>query len=275
MPKPMSPGYGPLLSLSIDEAPASELPIQREDVLRTVLAGKHTDSVRNLLEHARENLRVSRSIVPEGTWTYINEAHEALKAVGAGTSAQQLLSTLEGVGRTSQLVTAQITETMTRDDAYAFFDVGRFLERGNMILRVLQMSRRMHAFDPNVPFDDVRFMGLLHCLGSYQMYKRRHQGRTTGHPVLTFLLKDADFPRSLAHCLVRVDRALSNIPGSGPLRQETEEMMTGALPKNPAMPEAFAEHRLEALAELSDSVTRTYFHHASLTTAPLRFTAQA
>jgi uncharacterized alpha-E superfamily protein len=271
MPQPMSPGFVPLMTLADEQAGASLERVGREAALRVVLLEEHPGSVRSLILRARENLRVCRAIVPEDAWSYINEAHEALQT---GTAEGQLLATLETVGRTCQLTSAQITETMTRDDAYAFFDAGRFLERADMVLRVMQMSRRMHAFDPSLPFDDVRFMGLLQCLGAYQMFRRRYHGRVLAKPVLTFLLKDADFPRSFAHCLLRIDRALSSIPASGPLRQSTEELMIGGLPRDPGAPDAFAEHLMGGLSELSDSLARVYFRPTGSNTA-LRFTALA
>jgi uncharacterized alpha-E superfamily protein len=51
-------------------------------------------------------------------------------------------------------------------------------------------------------------MGVLRSVSAYQMYRRHVQVRVTGPQVLAFLLQDREFPRSVLHCLERLEDCL-------------------------------------------------------------------
>jgi uncharacterized alpha-E superfamily protein len=53
---------------------------------------------------------------------------------------------------------------------------------------------------------------VLRALSAYQMYRQFVRRRVTGEDVLGFLLLNADFPRSIMHCVAQLDTAAAALP---------------------------------------------------------------
>jgi uncharacterized alpha-E superfamily protein len=55
-------------------------------------------------------------------------------------------------------------------------------------------------------------MSVLRSLSAYEMYRREVRERVQGDGVLSFLLQDREFPRSVVFCLARMQRTLAKLP---------------------------------------------------------------
>lgn len=263
MPKAWSPGFRPLLSMSGEAwSPESvEGRSEQERVLGCLVRDPDSpSSVISILARARDNLRVSRPIVPKECWNTLNGAYLSLVDTPASTSPSAMIRALDEVMRACQSVSAQLSGTMTRDDAYAFVRAGRFVERADMLLRITRVAHDLEAFDSSQPFEDVRWMGLLNALGAYHMYRRTHHGRADARRTLSFLLMDTRFPRSLAYSIGELRRALGVLPRSSGLVEQAVAVHPGTLPRDPAQPKEYADHLLVRLAHLSEGIESNYFN---------------
>ncbi len=74
-------------------------------------------------------------------------------------------------------------------------------------------------------------MNILKSLSAYQMY-RRHVGVHAGSAsIISFLLKDAAFLRTIAHCLNEISGVLHDLPHSEPVLEavnKTRQMLDKA-----------------------------------------------
>ena len=105
----------------------------------------HPGSVVASVQAVRENLRIVRDRTPVELWEEANSLHilmQSAKAVSAGTREQ----TGDEVSRIS-VITARrgcrslsgvMTESMMRDEGYAFMEVGRLLERSILTIELLK-----------------------------------------------------------------------------------------------------------------------------------------
>ena len=262
MPAALSPGFRPLLALCGGELRASpDGRTEQERVLALlVLDQEFPSSVLNTLSRARENLRVTRSIVPMEAWNTVNGAHLALVDAQQDPSPAKVIRVLIDVMEACRAASAQIVGMMTRDSAFAFIRTGRFVERADMLLRVVCMAEELEALDSPRPFDNVRWMGLLNALGALQMYRRAHHGKADAHCTLSFLLLEETFPRSFAYALREVEQSVARLPRSDSLVGRCHDFRPLSLPRNLARPRPFANHLLHRLEDLSIAVERTYFH---------------
>ena len=64
------------------------------------------------------------------------------------------------------------------------------------------------------PFEDTLLMSMLESLSAYQMYRQSMQTRINRRDVLNFLLKKAEFPRSLSYCTRNMRSNLSCLPSN-------------------------------------------------------------
>jgi uncharacterized alpha-E superfamily protein len=112
--------------------------------------------------------------------------------------------------RQCQLLSGLLEGTMSHDDAYAFLEIGRALERADMTTRVLdiQAAILVGQRDGATPYADVTWTGALRSLSAYQMFRRTAGSTVTGPAVLRFLLRDPQFPRSVECCLIEISNAL-------------------------------------------------------------------
>jgi uncharacterized alpha-E superfamily protein len=262
MPWERSPGWLPLLTLCGEDTTASPRAgaSEQEIVLELLITDtKQRGSVLSILTQAREDLRLSRPIVPKETWQTLNAAYLLLREVSRDPSLVKLTAVLPEVIAACQQVTAQITASMTHDDAYRFVRLGRYLERADMLLRVTTLAS---AFDQRAlvrPFDDVLWMGLLRAIGAYQMYRRNNHGRVDADRAFAFLLTEARFPRSLNHCVAQVERELGSLPHGLELQEKCRRCKAEALPKSDQSAMVYVEQRLAAVSELSAAVESAYF----------------
>ncbi len=173
-------------------------------------------SVVRSVEQAREDLRVTRTMVPRRTWETLNELHLWVRDTRRNAIARPgRLAWCEEVIRRCHLVAGSIYATMNRDDTYSFLEIGRFVERADMTTRVLEIEADILMAVPDGgmrPFVDVTWLAALRSLGAEQMYRRATGGVVHGADAVRFLLFEPLFPRSVEHCLIGVSRWLLELP---------------------------------------------------------------
>jgi uncharacterized alpha-E superfamily protein len=168
-------------------------------------------SVHGALQRARENLRSSRAVLPPAVWTTLNTLHASQRELDTGEPAQ-VLASLSAVNAGANQIEGELFTTATRDAAYSFWRVGGELERRDMLLRTLQVLVRELVGSPNRMFDDVRWMGILECLGARSMYRRKYHCTVTFESVLQFVLTAPGFPLSVTHGVAALTRQLGRLP---------------------------------------------------------------
>jgi uncharacterized alpha-E superfamily protein len=262
LPPEHAPSWRPLLTLTAGapEGWRGRGASEQEAVLRFLLTdADHAGSLLTILGRAREDLRATRPLVPKETWQTLNTAYLALSDIARVPTLARLVAVLPEVVASCQQVTAQITGTMTHDEAYRFLRLGRYLERADMLLRVTTISAVFEAGAAPRPFEDVLWMGLLKGLGAYQMYRRNNHGRIHPERAFTFLLTDERFPRSLNHCAIQVSRELRSLPHGGALLEHCRACVAHPRDVVAGSVMAYAEERLAAVAELGEAIESVYF----------------
>lgn len=195
------------------------------DVMRFLIADTaNPGSLVATLTAGRENLRISRQIVPSSAWETLNRLHIKVMAEAGAASASRSRRTelCATVIESLRHLSGILLGSMTRDHAYSFIELGRFVERADMTTRVIDvragalLAEAVSGSDlspeDRSPYEDVRWLGVLRSVGGQQMYQRAAQVSVEGDAVVAFLVGDAGFPRSVSHCLAEVSRCLSSLP---------------------------------------------------------------
>ncbi len=108
-----------------------------------------------------------------------------------------------------------LQSTMTRDEVFEMWRLGRYIERADMTTRVLGVrAATLLALPPGATdeFAEVQWMGVLRSLSALQMYQRATRGHIDGPTVVRFLLFDHRFPRSVAGCLAEMRTSILRLP---------------------------------------------------------------
>jgi uncharacterized alpha-E superfamily protein len=189
-----------------------------QSILRFLVADRdNSGSILMSIEHARENLRTTREVLPREVWQAVNDLYLFVASHhGEGVARRSRNRFLEHVVGEVMRVSGILDATMSRDEAEEFLRLGRLVERADMTTRVLDVrAAALLAETDRVgasAFDDVQWMSVLRSLSALQMFHRAMRCAVDGPSTLRFLLFDEQFPRSVAWCIDVIDRSLVRLP---------------------------------------------------------------
>ena len=264
-------GWSPLLAVTGSAAAFDErnLSAAEDEVVRFLtIDPDNPGSVVSSLHSARHNLRATRDKFPAAAWEELNELYlwvgeRADEAVNRRTRSAWTTEVM----RRGHLLTGLLADTMSHDDVFAFLEIGRFLERADMTTRVLDVQAAILFASENdavEPYADVTWMSVLRTLSAHQMFRRAMHAGLSGPAALHFLLSDAQFPRSVEHCMTRVSRALIELPMyDAPMAgcAQVEQLLKEADPASlgPLALHVVVDDLQRGIADLHALVTDTYF----------------
>jgi uncharacterized alpha-E superfamily protein len=204
------------------------------DVIRFLLAdSKKSASILNSLEMARENARTTREIIPAEAWEQINNLYLFTRDNASnGIARGPRHALLKDIISQCQQITGLLEGAMSHNSGYNFIRIARSLERADMTTRIVdvgsvillpELADRSRAEEIPEPYENTIWMSVLRSLSADQMYRQHVQDRVNGEDVVTFLLQDAYFPRSVAHCLTKLENCLQALPGNKAALKEVAE----------------------------------------------------
>lgn len=219
--------WAPLMVVAGDAQPHSA-DADEHDVVRFLVTDRSRQgSVVSSVAAARENLRTTREVLPREAWQALNDLwlfvdREADRAVERRFRDRFLGRVIDD----SRRLDGVLTSTMTRDEAFEMWRLGRYLERADMTTRVVgvRAAALMAYFPRGRPeYDEVQWMGVLRSLSALQMFQRATRGSISGVDVVRFLLYDRRFPRSVASALDEIDASLGRLRRSDVVRERVAE----------------------------------------------------
>jgi len=219
LPRSAGLGWTPLLAVtgSAEIYGQEHIGSSEDEVVSFLLDDPaHVGSVVNSVDRAHEALRATRALVPQRSWEIAHELHIwTMDTCSDGVDRRARMRWTEDLIRWCNLLSGSLLATMTRDDAYSFLEIGRFIERAEMTTRVLDVQAGVLMADGAHtlrPYADLTWLAVLRSLGAEQMFRRSSGGLVSGVDAVRFLLRDPAFPRSVEHCLIEVSRWLLELP---------------------------------------------------------------
>ncbi|MEO7193896.1 MAG: alpha-E domain-containing protein [Pseudonocardiaceae bacterium] len=218
LPRCAGVGWSPLLAVTGGSAEFLDRHAEAgEDDVVAFLATdpKSLGSILASIARARVSLGVSRVMLPSSAWEVLNDLHEWVTASSAeAIDRRTRLRWMDSVISHCQRLTGLLAGTMCDDEAYAFLQIGRHLERADMTTRVLDVQASVLVSQPDdgAPYRDVTWMSVLRSLSAHQMFRRSAGCGVSGPAALRFLLQAEQFPRSVEFCLTTTCRSLLRLP---------------------------------------------------------------
>ncbi|OAB61267.1 hypothetical protein AY599_27035 [Leptolyngbya valderiana BDU 20041] len=272
LPSGLSSGWEPLIRITGSAAVFDRLdlaPNERQVVRFLLVSEDNPACLQATLESARETLRSARDLVPREVWEQMNALFlKSKEQLGGSLSKRKRQDFLESLILDCQQMAGTLLGTMSQDHAYDFILIGRYLERADMITRILEV--RGYDLLPDTtddlgPFESVQWMSVLKSLTAYQMYRRHVRSRVSGADVLRYLLRDEQFPRSVMFGLRALEDLLQDLPGEDDramrvvtrLQRIINDTRVGGL-KGQALAGFMDELQIE-LADIDTAIRQTWF----------------
>jgi uncharacterized alpha-E superfamily protein len=174
-------------------------------------------SILSMIARARENARGTQESLGVDAWSEVNRLYLYLSGQRAHRKFSASPSAFyAAIKQSCILFDGLVQNTLPRDEVYHFLELGRYLERVNVIGRILHAKCRSHnqgvnGSDP--PMQLVRWTGLLRSCSAYGAYLRVERDRVEPVGVIRFLVLNPDFPRAVRFCVARCRESLQEIAG--------------------------------------------------------------
>jgi uncharacterized alpha-E superfamily protein len=197
--------------------------VSAQTVLRFyVIDGDNPTSILSTVRAARENARTLRPLISTEMWVQLNVFYNRIAALAPADLMPGRLSALFAMIKEACQTHTGITDgTFFRDQGWYFYQLGRYLERGDQTTRLLDIKYHLllpALSDVGSPTDVSQWNALLRSAAGYHAYRRLHAASTTPARVAGFLLFNQAFPRSLHHCVREAARLLGEVKSRYSLR---------------------------------------------------------
>jgi uncharacterized alpha-E superfamily protein len=229
-------------------------------------------SILSTLSYARENARTIQDILPREAWEELNTFYQdSLETKQSSYARHGRNEYLNKIIRGVHQHVGLMAGTMNHNTAYKFLNLGRKIERADMTSRIINVKSENPLPDDIIelrPFNDVLWLSMLESLGAYQMYRKSMQSRINRVAVLTFLFRNAEFPRSLAYCIENINYNLFCLPNNEAALKSLinfEQLVNkeSIIDLDHGVLHHFIDEIQIALAELHDAIASTYFPQIS------------
>ncbi len=163
---------------------------------------------------ARENAREIRPRLPLRVWVCLNQGFLWLRETefadewGEGPAA--LVS--RAIDRL-RLLAGVVDAGMARDDAWRFLELGRYMERLQQQIVLLEVWDRIARPEGDGPV--LSWADLLRVCGAFEPYRRDRSLTLRRGSVLGFLMRNPEVSRSLHFVTGRIEAALRGIDAAG------------------------------------------------------------
>jgi uncharacterized alpha-E superfamily protein len=185
-------------------------------------------SIVSSIGSARRNAREERNNITVDVWESLNALWLELTAKLRGNrAALDRGALIESVKKQAVMIFGAAQVTLLRDEAYNFFQIGSFLERGDNTARILDVKfhRLLPDGNPNAEeLDYFAWSEVLACIGAVRTYRRIYRSSLEPKKIADLMMLRRDVPRSVHHCLWMVDMAMNELADAYGTRGEADRL---------------------------------------------------
>jgi len=226
----------------------------------------NSSSIFSSLSRSKENSLVVRDILPEQSIIKLNELLIKFnKSITKKNSKKNNLKLLNNVILGSQNFMYSTDLEMQRNIDYQFLRLGRFLERTDMMIRILQsQALRSKQHKKGYEYLTLEWINILKSISAFQAYRQYSQQDISISDIINFFLKTDTFPRSISWNLNQIERATYRISKKNDLIKNVKEIKADINKYKIKTNDLdnflfFLEKMLKKLDDLNNKIQKNYF----------------
>ncbi|WP_435087474.1 alpha-E domain-containing protein [Candidatus Pelagibacter bacterium nBUS_29] len=183
-------------------------------------------SIINSLNYSKENSLIVRDILPEQSILKLNELLIKFnKTINRKNSNKRNLKLLSNIIQGSQNFMYSTDLEMQRNIDYQFLGLGRFIERTDMLIRILQsQTLRSNQHKKGYEYLTLEWINILKSISAFQAYRQHSKKDISILDIIEFFLKTKIFPRSINWNLNQIERAIFRISKKNDLTKNIKEI---------------------------------------------------
>ncbi|WP_246362438.1 alpha-E domain-containing protein [Paenibacillus alba] len=182
-----------------------------QHVLQYITLDKiNANSLLACTNHARANLRNIREKMPAELWDIMNGLYLWLKEKEVrDITADSPHLFYRFIRDTLSMFQGAATSVMPRQNEWYFVEAGRYLERAENLLRLLQSLCQDYAREELSSYPLM--LSVLKSVSGYESYRREYADTVTLSSIIKFLMLNDTFPRSISFSFQALERSLKGI----------------------------------------------------------------
>jgi uncharacterized alpha-E superfamily protein len=176
---------------------------------------KNPNSVLSCINLARENARCIRDQISSDAWEQLNRLY--LQMRGKTVADYRQTGTVEFLGRlrkSIQLFYGIAASMFPRNDAWQFYELGRFLERADDTSRLIDV--KYFTLLPTVQavgstLDALQWGAVLRSCSAFEAFRKSRRGLINAERVIDYIVLDEFFPRSIRFSIITAEESVRRI----------------------------------------------------------------
>jgi len=192
----------------LDEETANGIAHHSRAVLQYMVTDKeNSNSVLNIITHARENARSVQDHITKELWQCLNDFYHTIRdeQLVRGIHKDDPVTILDVLIKQGLLYFGIMDITMARGEGYAFINIGKHLERAVQSADIVDVK----FSDLNYDFtktDTTYWKYLLLSISGYELYLKTYRSGFDAKNVIEQIVLNGDFPRSVIYSVDRLHR---------------------------------------------------------------------
>ena len=195
-------------------------------VLKKILIDtNNTNSLKTLVNKARENARGMQDHVTKEVWEQVNGMYHLINqsSVAKQIDAFQGPEVVELFQKQCVMYTGITEITMSRGIGWQFMNLGKFVERCLQTIVLTEKQLQLLAKENKELNDILQWRYLLLSLSGYEQHLKTYRSADHNYNALHQILLNENFTRSLIYSLAHIDYCLRKITAKNN-NEETENL---------------------------------------------------
>ncbi|RPG37492.1 MAG: alpha-E domain-containing protein [Gammaproteobacteria bacterium TMED225] len=184
-------------------------------------------SIKYSIEMAKMNSRYLLTMLPKSAWEQFNNLYSDFNNNDKKNSED-----LYQIIRNSQRFFAIISDGMQRNDVFNFIKLGRFIERADMLSRIIEDQILRKETHVNKYYQNLQWSSVLKSINGYESFKTLNKENLNQEIVLNFMIMESLFPRSIKYCVDKLDEVQKYLPKSVQIKKTTKKLLDGFSKQN-------------------------------------------
>tara|TARA_Y100000996_G_C22552841_1_gene654389 strand:- start:490 stop:1377 length:888 start_codon:yes stop_codon:yes gene_type:complete len=177
-------------------------------------------SIKFSIEMAKMNSRYLLTMLPKSAWEQFNNLYSDFNSKDKPYSED-----LYEIIRNSQRFFAIISDGMQRNDVFNFIKLGRFIERADMLSRIIEDQILRKETYVNKYYQNLQWSSVLKSINGFESFKTLNKEDLKQEIVLKFMIMEKLFPRSLRYCINKLTEVEKYLPKSTQIKKDIKLLL--------------------------------------------------
>ena len=177
-------------------------------------------SIKYSIEMAKMNSRYLLTMLPKSAWEQFNNLYTDFNNNDKKNSED-----LYQIIRNSQRFFAIISDGMQRNDVFNFIKLGRFIERADMLSRIIEDQILRKENHVNKYYQNLQWSSVLRSINGFESFKLINKNNLNQEVVIRFMIMEKLFPRSLKYCVNKLLEVQKYLPKSPSIKNHMRVLL--------------------------------------------------